>query len=197
MLRGPRVHIRARFIRTGEKQAFIVVFKLVRNLRPVSLHLVVDVAINARADVALEPATFTFVVNVQNRVEARTHRVINNRLHGIEPSFSDLATASVTVPSARNTHRIETRRLHGIEQSLSRVRVAPQSRAVRHFHRVTDIEAHAHLGLDFFGGGECRCCRRKGTCEGDESSFSKNTLHFRSFFLDLPTIYTEKSKKSR
>ena len=125
MLRCPRVHIRAGFVCAREEQPFVVVLKLVRNLRPVRLHLVVDSRVDARADVCLEPAAFTFVVDVQNRVEARAHRVINNRLHGIEPSFSDLATASVTVPSARNTHRIEARRLHGIQQSLSRERVAP------------------------------------------------------------------------
>ena len=187
MLRCPRVHIRAGFVCAREEQAFVVILKLVRNLRPVSLHLVVDGVIDARTDVALEPSTFTFVVDVQNRVEARAHRVINNRLHGIEPSFSDLATTRVAIPSARNTHRIESRRLHGIEQSLSRVRVTPQGRVVRHFHRVTDIEAHAHLGLNIFCRWKSDC--RNRACEkcyatGDSKNFrpihniSLNNLSF-------------------
>ena len=163
MLRCPRVHIRAGFIGAREKQPFVVVLKLVCNLRPVSFHLVVDVAIDARADVALEPTTFTFVVDVEDCVKTCAHGVIDNRLHRIEPSFGHLTTARVTVPSARDTHRIEACRLHGIEQSLSRERIAPGRRIVRHFHRVADIEAHAHLGLNFF----CcwKCSRRNGTCK--------------------------------
>ena len=125
MLRCPRIHIRAGFIGAREKQPFVVVLELVCNLRPVSFHLVVNVAIDARADVALKPTAFTFVVDIQNRVETRAHGVIDNRLHGIKPSFGNLAATRVAIPSARNTHRIETSRLHGIEQSLSRERVAP------------------------------------------------------------------------
>ena len=125
MLRCPRIHIRAGFVGACKHQALVVVLELVRNLRPVSLHLVVNRLVDTCTDVALEPAAFTFVVNVQNRVEACAHGVVDHRFHGVKPSFGDLAATGVAVPSAGNSDRIESCCLHGIEQSLSRVGVAP------------------------------------------------------------------------
>ena len=182
VLRRPGVDIGTWFVGACKKQTFVVVLELVCNLRPVSFHLVVDVVVNACADVALEPAAFTFVVNVQNRVEACTHGVINHSFYGIEPGFGNLAAARVAVPSAGDTDRVEACRLYGVKQSLGRVGVAPGGGVVRHFHRVSDVKAHAHFGLDFLRGGERRCCCRKGSCEGKEGGFGKNMLHFRSFF---------------
>ena len=149
MLRCPRIHIRAGFVGACKHQALVVVLELVRNLRPVSLHLVVNRLVDTCTDVALEPAAFTFVVDVQNRVEARAHRIINDRLYGIKPGLGNLAVACVAVPGAGNADRAETGRLDGIEQRLRGEGVAPSGGVVRHFHGVSDVEAHAHLGLDF------------------------------------------------
>ena len=86
----------------------------------------------------------------------------------------------MAVPGAGDTDRAETCRLDGVHQSLCGVGIAPSGRVVRHFHRVADIETHAHVGLDFFGGGERRCGRRKGSCEGKEGGFGENMLHLDS-----------------
>ena len=186
MLRGPRIHIRTGFVGASKNQTFVVVLELICNLRPISFHFVVDGVIDARANIALEPAAFTFVVNVQNRVETCAHGEVDHGLHGIEPGFGNLAAARVAVPGTGNTDRVEAGCLDGIHQVLRRVGVAPAGRIIRHFHRVADVETQTHVGLDFLGGGECRCGRRKGSCESDEGGFSKNTLHFRSFFLVSP-----------
>ena len=149
VLGSPVVHVRAGLVCACENQAFVVVLELGRNLSPVGLHLGVDGGVHASADVALEPAAFTFVVDVQNRVEARAHRIINDRLYGIKPGLGNLAVACVAVPGAGNADRAETGRLDGIEQRLRGEGVAPGGGVVRHFHGVSDVEAHAHLGLDF------------------------------------------------
>ena len=159
--------VHAGFIGGSENQMFVIGFEVVCNLFPVAFLqganlgrvgcglLSVAVDVSAAKDFVFEPAVIP--VAVQDGVHAVVDDEIDDGLYGVEPAGVNGAVRGVAVPGAGNAHGAETCVLDCLHVGGVRERVAPGRRVARNFHRVADIVAESHLGIDFGGFGECEC----------------------------------------
>ena len=156
----PRI-VHTRLVSRCKNQMFVIFGKLGRNLLPVVFLLCRNLCCNngrfaalvkalAVKHVVFEPATIP--VTIQNGVHAITNHEIDNRLDGVKPARVDGAIGGMSIPCARDADGIETRILDSLYVGCIRERVAPScgtTLVARNFHRIADVVAEAHLGIDF------------------------------------------------
>ena len=182
---------------------FVVGFEVVCNLLPVAFLqganlgrvgcglISVAVDVSAAKDFVFEPTAVP--VAVQDGVHAVVDDEIDDGLYGVEPAGVNGAVRGVAVPGAGNTHGVETCVLDGLYIGGVGEGIVPSCRAslvARHFHRVADVVAETHLGVDFGRLGEGERSRAGERERADRDTKLSDTKHFDSLYgmcgHDLP-----------